>query len=228
MRDALSGALAALAAGLVLLGPAGSVAEAPAPLASLLQDPAEQQQVIRGAAAAAVMQQEPCATAGYAVEKKLVIYRQPVFDAGGKATSGAWKQIVDEEGCGARHALNVIVVAQPSGELAVLPLLPGSTHADPVLQKDAVGFVVQAAATVPGGRAPDCQRRYIADTEFVEQETETLPGAKGPSWRERWTFVSCAQRLQIPVHFIPDATGTTISAGPNTAIQVLPTEPPRG
>ena len=103
-----------------------------------------------------------------------------------------------------------------------MPLLPGGTHADFVLQKDAVKFAVQALATVPGGREANCQIGYVADTEFVERENVTLPGAKGPSWRELWTLASCTQEMLVPIHFIPDSTGTSISAGPNTAIKVVP------
>jgi hypothetical protein len=219
----------ALFSGLALLlalsSPRAS-AETPAPLAQLLGDPAEQREVIQGAARAPVMQQNPCASAEYAVEKKLAIYRQPAFDSTGKVVAGAWKQLVDEQGCGARRLLNVVVIAQSSGGYAVLPLLPGTTHADPVLQRDALRFVVQAAATAPGAPTADCPRPYVADTEFLGQDATAAAGTKEPAWSERWTYVACTKRLEIPVRFLPDATGTTVSAGPSTAITVTTLDAP--
>jgi hypothetical protein len=199
-----------------------AAAEEQPPLVKLLRDPTEQQHVLSVAARSAVMLRNPCPTAQFTLEDKISFYKQPVFDSTGNVVEGAWKQVVNEQGCGATRVLNVFVYAQGPSNISVVPLLPGSTRADPILQKDAVQFVVQAAATVPGGHDPNCQNEYIADTEFVEQDNVTLEGAKGAAWRESWTFVSCARAMQIPVHFIPDASGTSISAGPNSAIKTTP------
>jgi hypothetical protein len=135
---------------------------------------------------------------------------------------GARKQVADEQGCGATRVLKLFVFARAPNDVSAVPLLAGTTHADPILQKDAIQFVVRAAATVAAGVDPGCQNEYIADTEFVEQENVTLAGVKGPSWRELWTLISCTREMQIPGHFIPDAPGTSIIAGPNTAINRIP------
>jgi hypothetical protein len=145
-----------------------------------------------------------------------------VVDASGKVAAGAWHQVIDEQGCGATRVLNVLVVAHAADKFDVIPLLPGATHADPQLQKDAVRYAVQAVAAVPGGREANCSIGYVGDTEFVAQESATLPGAKGPSWRETWTLVSCTHRALVPMHFIPDPTGTTITAGPSAAVKLVP------
>jgi len=215
-------ALAAAGIGFVCSVSSIAAGDDQTPLVKLLSDPTEQQHVISVAGRSTVILQNPCATAQYTLEKKISIYKQPLFDSTGKLIDGAWKHVVDEEGCGVTRVLNVLVLAQGPNIVAVVPLLPGTTHADAILQKDAVKFAVQAAATVSGGREANCQIGYVADTEFVERESTTLEGAKGPSWRELWTLVSCTHKLQIPVHFIPDSTGTSISAGPNTAIKVIP------
>ncbi|MFI4866159.1 MAG: hypothetical protein ACHQDB_03525 [Steroidobacterales bacterium] len=102
------------------------------------------------------------------------------------------------------------------------PLPPGTTHADVALPKDAVKYALQALATVAGGREANCQLGYVADTEFLQQEEATAPGGKRPAWRELWTLASCTQKMLVPVHFIPDAAGTSVSVGPNTAIKVMP------
>jgi hypothetical protein len=154
-----------------------------AALAAVLSDPTEQQHVIGVAGRSTVILQNPCPTAQYALEKKISFYKQPSFDSSGKLVDGAWKQVVDEEGCGVRRILNVLVFAQGPNNVSVVPLLPGTTRADVILQKDAVKFAVQAATTVSGGREANCQIGYVADSR-----------------------------------------GTSISAGPNTAIKIIPLE----
>ena len=191
-------------------------------LIHMLSEPTEQQQVLSAARRSIPLVQNPCPGAVFSIERRFVIYKQPTFDNSGTLGDGSWKQIVDEQGCGEHHTLNVWVSAQGPTNVSMVPLLPGSTRADPMLQKDGVQFAAQAAATVPGGREPNCQIGYVADTEFIAQENVTLQGAKGPSWRELWTLVSCTQKLLVPIHFIPDSTGTTISAGPSSAIRVVP------
>jgi hypothetical protein len=190
--------------------------------AKLLDDPIEQQHVVGGAGRATVLLQNPCADARFSIEKKFVPYKPLTFDDSGALVSGAWKQIVEEQGCGASRTLNVMVIAQGAGKLAVVPLLPGETRADPVLQQDAVKYAVQALGTVAGGRESNCTIGYVADTKFLAEEGQALPGAKAPPWKELWTLESCTQKMLVPMKFIPDSTGTSISAGPNRAIQIVP------
>jgi len=201
--------------------PALAAADEPDSFTKLLRDPVEQQHVISGAGRATVFLQNPCADARFSIEQKFVPYRPLSFDSAGTIVGGAWKQIVAEQGCGAARILNVLVIAQGAGKLSFVPLLPGATTADPLLQKDAVKYAVQALATVPGGREPNCTVGYVADTEFLGKEREAIPGAKGPPWRELWTLQSCTQKMLVPMTFIPDSTGTTISV-PNKEIRVIP------
>jgi hypothetical protein len=218
----LKAALAVLALGVNWIFLSVARADDQAEIAKLMADATEQQHVMSAAKKSTVALQNPCPTAQYSIEKKFSPHQPVSLDSAGKIVTGEWKQVVDEQGCGIHRLLNVLVWAQESKGLSVMPLLPSTTHADFALQKDAVRFAVQALATVPGGREANCQIGYVADTEFIEQENTTLPGAKGSSWRELWTLASCTQKMLVPMHFIPDATGTSISAGPNTAIKVVP------
>jgi hypothetical protein len=215
-------ALAVLAVGASLSFPSLARADDQTAIAKLMANPMEQQHVLSAAKNSTVVLQNPCPTAQYSIENRFIPYQPVSLDSTGKIISGAWKQVVDQHGCDISRQLNVLVWAQEPKGLSVMPLLPGTTHADFALQKDAVRFAVQALAAVPGGREANCQIGYVADTEFVAPEDTTLPGAKGPSWRELWTLASCTQKMLVPMHFIPDATGTSISAGPNTAIKVVP------
>jgi hypothetical protein len=215
--------LTVTALGLIQLFSTAAFADNQEQFKKLLSDRAQIEHAVRVAGRSTVFLQNPCPAAQFNPQSRVVIYEPPAFDGANTIVSGAWKLSIDEEGCGAKRVLNVIVRAQSPNTLAVTPLLPGTTRADPVLQKDAVKIVVQAAATTSEAREPNaCQIGYIANTEFVDEESTRLPGSKGPSWREQWTLVSCTKRIEVPVHFIPDATGTSISAGPNTAVRVFP------
>jgi hypothetical protein len=86
------------------------------------------------------------------------------------------------------------------GETQVLPLFPVDSYPGPLLQHDAVPF---AAIAMRGGK--DCSLDVL-DTATVETE----PPAIGTPWSERWTVRSCGKRALVLVHFVPDATGTTI------------------
>jgi hypothetical protein len=168
------------------------------------------------------MLQNPCPDAQYTVEDRISFYQPPQVDASGKVSAGAWHHVIDEQGCGVRRVLNVLVAARGPGRFDVTPLLPGSTHADPQLQKDAVQYAVRAVATVPGGREAGCTVGYVADTQFVDRAPAASPGNTASSWREVWTLVSCTHKALVPMRFAPDATGTSITAGPNTSIKLVP------
>jgi len=139
---------------------------------------------------------------------------QPVeFDAVGKPLKGAWKEIVRSEGCGFRKVFNVMSVVNTDGTVKHIGLLPGTSHADPFLERDAIVQAQTAAfATLP----KDCKQVLIVDTAFVAQEgvpaPKTLPGRDPQPWREEWTLKGCDVSAIVTLHFTPDATGTGIHA----------------
>jgi len=204
-------------------GPATSVRNAAAVLARVMSNPLEQQTIIRAAAASTVQQQNPCPSAQFTIEKPAVPYARLTVDGTGKVTSGALKMIVSEQGCGSQRQLNVMISADAAGKVTASALLPGSTRADALLQKDALRLAGTAMTTVPGAMDANCKTTYVEDTEFLEEDKGgPQPGARATPWRESWSFVSCTRRLIVPMHFIPDATGTTIVPGPSQQIKVIP------
>jgi hypothetical protein len=126
-------------------------------LSQLLNDQTLQQRILDAAGRSTVMIQNPCASAHYALENKLFIHTAPTLDSSGRIVAGEWRRAVHEEGCGQTRVLNVLVRAQGPSTLSTLPLLPGTTHAGPVLQKDAVQYAVQSAASVPRGIRSELQ-----------------------------------------------------------------------
>ena len=180
--------------------------------------------VERSAAQSAVLTHDPCPSAQFTILNKYIIVSPVRFDPSGGLVAGAWTQPVDEKGCGAAHLLNVLVLVKSDRSVASGALLPGTTHADPILQHDSMMGVYQATALAgrAAGESKDCKTVVVANTDFIAYETGVLPGAKGPPWLEKWTVITCTKQMIVPMRFIPDATGTSFSAGPSTAVKVTP------
>lgn len=182
-----------------------------ADLLRVVADPVVQQRVLNAAKRSSVVINDSCPSAQFNLTDNLVIYKPLLRDTAGALIGGAWKQIVQENGCGNSRYLNVLAYVKDPKTLVTAPLLPGTTHADPILQKDAVRYAVIAA----GAAMKNCNTAYIANTEFLQQEGEALKDAKGPAWREMWTVITCTNKAIVPLQFIPDSTGTEIVASPS-------------
>jgi hypothetical protein len=204
-RKLLLGILAAWCAG---MPGAPAFAFDQAALGRVVADRAEQSHVLDTARRSSVFLHNPCRSARFELSKTVGIYHPPTFDGAGAPTSGAWRQGVREEGCGAHRLLNVLAFVKGPKTLVLAPLLPGTTHADPLLQRDGVHYAVLAA----GIPEKNCSIGYVADTQFQQSETPPATGGIGAPWKELWTLVSCARTVQISMRFIPDSTGTQIVA----------------
>jgi hypothetical protein len=180
-------------------------------------DPSVQQNALAAVKQSAVMANNPCPTAQYALTGRGEVYVPPERDASGVTTKGAFKLEFHEEGCGASRILNAFGVVQSPGKLALAPLLPGTTHATPQVQKGAMDLASAAA----GPAEKDCKIGYVADTQFVRQEVVAPGSATAAPWQELWTLVSCTRRAQVPMRFIPQAHGTQVVA------ERANTEPPK-
>jgi hypothetical protein len=213
-RWVVAGAMMALSMGAAL-------ADDQANFSRLLNDPMERQHVIDAAGRSAVVINNPCPSAQFTVSNRVVIYRAPTFEPDGTLGSGSWKQEVNQRGCGTERVLNVLVFVGGGKGLSTAPILPGTTRADPQLQKDAVAHAVEAS----GGREEHCQAGYVSDTRFVDQEA--VAGQQAGPWREVWTLTSCTRMAQVPLRFIPDQNGTTIVAGPTSEVKVFSLGPGR-
>jgi hypothetical protein len=100
---------------------------------------------------------------------------------------------------------------RPDGNLQRSPMLPGSTIADILLQRDTAGMVYVNVAAHAGKECPRPQH-FIEDTKFVRWDPTPIPNAKaGPNaraWDEEWTASACGKSIMLGVRFSPDATGT--------------------
>ncbi len=99
-----------------------------------------------------------------------------------------------------RNFLLVLETEQPT----VVELLPGTTNADPRLQRDAsIGAGAAVEKKVPEG----CQRRFVTETQLVSKLQRGVP------WQERWHYDLCGAKAEVELTFTPsEASGTTWAA----------------
>ena len=201
---------------IIALMPTMAIAENNSGLSKFMSDPVEQQHVLEAAKRSTVIIQNPCPSTDFKILDKFTPVKPIAFDSSGKIIDGAWKQVVSAKGCGDDRLLNVFLAMDANTKaMKIFPILPGTTHTDLILQKDAVKYAVTAA----GGPEKGCNIGYISDTQFLQKVDKPMDGAKAPPWDELWTLVTCTKKAQVTMHFIPDKTGTTIAAGqPETKI----------
>lgn len=189
------------------------------PVQRFLADTHLKQNIINTAAKSTVVTRHPCSTATYAMQDPVEI--QPMkFNEGGGPVSGELKVPVKEDGCGASRLLNVYIWVQHENSIAVTPMLPGESHAEDVLQKQAYAYALQAA----GGPEPNCPTAYVENTQYVGEEGKPAKGAKASPWKETWTLQSCGWKAEVPVLFSPNASGIKVTAGPKKDVKKQATE----
>jgi hypothetical protein len=219
LMAALSGIL------LGMIGGRSALADDSAQLATFLNDPVMRQNLINAAAKSTVVVQNPCSTAQYRVANMPNVVKPMVFDSAGHATAGMLQFPVKEEGCGVTRILNTIIWVQGPGTAGTAAIAPGTTHADPVLQKDAA-LRAFGAAVVAAPPDAACNVKYLADTDFIERDKAIEGSSMSPPWRESWTIVLCNKKVVVPVKFTPDLKGTLIVAGgPETKVSDINSAP---
>lgn len=140
----------------------------------------------------------------------VVVHVLPKFDIAGKPISGRWQVVTRLEGCGQSKLLNMVYGFGPNGQLVRTAVLPGTTRADPLLQRDALMYAgMGMAKLVPSG----CKDFKYVDTAF------DAAGA-GRAWTEKWTVRACGVDGIVRLYFAPNATGTSISVKPDETVRV--------
>ena len=144
---------------------------------------------------------------------------EPAKINAGRITAGAWKETIQQTGCGMTRQLNAVTTVQADGSLQVQALLPGSTMTDPQLQQDSVQYAASGIGTMPDG----CEQGGVLNTRFVGVDglkpgIRPAPSSPPRPWSEVWTLQACAKRVDVTMHFTPDGTGTDIRAEPATKL----------
>jgi hypothetical protein len=152
-----------------------------------------------------------CAAATFTATGRLTVLDPARFN-NGKPYAGAWVERVEASGCGPARALNVLVIAHADGPAQVVGMMPGDTHTDPNMQKNALQYA-QAIAVRAAPR--DCKQLAFVDTKFDGfiglPNPEITDGRESRPWREIWTVSMCGSLLDVALTFTPNARGTALT-----------------
>lgn len=97
--------------------------------------------------------------------------------------------------CDVQVRRNFLAILEGS-QLRMVHLLPGTTLADPVLQRDAAVGVITSAALE---RPRECtQPGAVIDTTVIDR-----PERHSAPWTEAWTVMQCGTKLPVTVTFTP-------------------------
>lgn len=188
---------------LALLSTAAQAGEAVDPhFLDLLKSEAHRAAVLKVATDQAGELPGACATARFQPIGEIQFFLPPQTDGAGRVVHGLWREQVASAGCGTVVLLNVFSLAEPSGEPKLLGGLPGTTRADPVLQKSGLPIAVRGLPAT----AAACHDIRIVDTAL----SKDAPKDRMASWHEDWTVLACDEAYQVPLRFTPTADGATI------------------
>ena len=152
----------------------------------------------------------------------VVIGVPPTFDKAGKPVSGEWRVITRLAGCGQSKAFNLLYSFAPNGQMLRTGMLPGSSAADPILQRDGLTYATTAMARLT---PPGCKDVRFLDTAFDtfgRAGTGVPAGREARSWTEKWTVWACGVQGIVKLYFTPDARGTTVSTRLDETVKVTP------
>jgi len=142
----------------------------------------------------------------------VTIIKPVSFGDDGFPNSGTWSQSFPISGCGNDTTLHFYFSADRQERINTVFAVPGTSHADLVLQRDALFYANGAAIA----KARTCKNFIVKNTKFeafgVKDPQVADPGPGNPKrpWTETWTMVGCGRTFEVPLDFLPDATGTRI------------------
>ncbi len=152
-------------------------------------------------------------------ESTFSVLKTVEFGVDGRPEKGAWRQSFPVSGCGNDTTLNFTFVATPSERVEISVEVPGETHANLALQRDAFRF----AQTTVSPIAKPCRSFDVTNTKFDgfdASEPSASPSAEAtPPWRETWTLIGCGKRYSVRLSFQAHEKGTQIVADPAEMIQ---------
>jgi hypothetical protein len=134
------------------------------------------------------------------------VYGSIQTDADGNILNASWKEMTDGVACGEKRSYAAWVTIQDR-KTAVVALFPGRSAAGAELQHDAVQYAAVGAS------AGSCQVDVL-ETALPNGE----PKGPGVPWDEKWTVRACGKKSVVTMHFVPDATGMTVSVTPKETV----------
>jgi hypothetical protein len=144
---------------------------------------------------------------------RVAVLKPIQFGSDGFPVDGIWRQSFPVTGCGNDTILNFYFFAMPEKKINTVVGVPGTSHADLTLQRDAVKFADLGAT---GALKSNCTEFNVRTTRFEAYGTanppppDPGPGTRLRPWWETWTMIGCGKIVDVPMGFVPDATGTRI------------------
>ena len=181
-------------------------AEAPRALQALVNSPGYQGNLARLFAKLPPAVFQRCSTL-VSTGSQITVINPVTFASDGYPTGGLWKQSFPVSGCGNDTTINLYFRGQPDEKITSIVAIPGQTHADLILQRDAA-VQLQLAIVL---REKNCTDIAVKNSIFDGYAGGGKPSARSP-WTETWTAIACGHTFRIPLAFVPDATGTTVTA----------------
>jgi hypothetical protein len=200
----------------LLAVPVWAQTPAPAPaakmdLATFIKQPDYRAKIIETAKDQIKQAVSACANANFQATGKVTVF-DPVQFADGKPFAGAWTEQVLATGCGPTRTLNVLTIAHSDAPPQIVGMMPGDTHTDPMMQKNALQYAQAIAIrAVP----PGCKQLAFVDTKFDGftglPAPDVTDGRESRPWREVWTVSVCGALSDVNLTFTPNAKGTALS-----------------
>ncbi len=200
--------------GFVFLLPPEAGAQSPTPeetekFGELLNSKAYQSQLFTNVArSASDARIDACERPPEGIKRFRTLPLEPIQYGPDSVVKGLWIEQLAVKQCGGEHRVNILVGYDATQEeaLKMMPLLPGSTDADPRLQKDSLPVIFANLSTRQG--LENCENIAVTDTKMARQlsaaDVEELPG-NGPfkfGWEEVWSFHACGKDYSQTVQFI--------------------------
>jgi hypothetical protein len=169
---------------------------------------------------------EPCPSL-VSSSSQMTVFQPLQYNDGGFPIAGFWKQSFPVSGCGPALTLNVFFEVTRERKISVFAGAPGTTHAGPAQQHTAeLAAIAGATAALQDQGATPCPSYALKDTSFQAYGLEQPPTADpGPTdrfrpWWEQWTVAGCGRSFDVPLNFIPGASGPPQITQPGHVTQV--------
>ena len=153
------------------------------------------------------------------VNMQIGLLKPVTFNAAGLPVSGQWVEHVLLKSCKKVKLFNVHMQVDANGKPHGQVMFSGNTTADLDLQGQAMKSVVRASKSLI---APTCATEMVVDTLHLGFEGVAVNGAKSAPFRELWAVDACGKKVQVTLHFIPDAKGIAIVVKPEESRVIAP------
>jgi len=126
---------------------------------------------------------------------KVTVVQPIALASNGLPNAGAWKEAYPVAGCGNDTILNFFFSASKDGKIKTFIGLPGTTIADPLLQRDAMTEALAAAARP---EIKDCKSLDVSNTEYLRETAAPIEGSKAPHGTNRGPSADARRRYRPP------------------------------